>query len=79
MEPLSTHAKRLTFLSAAEPRPPKREELNPLDKVGVWLERLLEKLFNRWGRFCAENPVPVIVFSLAIAIAMCVGVQRLKV
>ena len=53
--------------------------MNPLDKVGVWLERLLEKLFNRWGRFCAENPVPVIVFSLAIAIAMCVGVQRLKV
>ena len=54
-------------------------ELNCVDKAGVWLERGLEKVFNRWGRFCADYPVPVIVLSLAVAIVLCAGVQRLKI
>jgi len=32
-----------------------------------------------WGHFCAEYPIPVIVFGVSGALALCVGAQFLEV
>ena len=58
---------------------PKKHKLNPLDKIGVEIETLFTRGFTRWGIFCAEYPIPVIVISLTTACILCAGLHWLKV
>ena len=53
--------------------------LNSLDKVGVWMDLNLFNMFEKWGTFCANFPIPVIVISIAIACGLCAGIHSLKV
>lgn len=54
-------------------------KLNKVDQMGVWLSLAMERVFNKWGTFCAYYPVPVIVFGLVAAIVLCTGIQWLKI
>jgi len=47
--------------------------------MGIWLEMKQTKFFTAWGVFCAEYPVPMITFGVSVALALCVGMQFIKV
>ena len=50
-----------------------------LQRWGLWVETSVEKLFLRWGRVCARNPVKVILVGLALGAVLSVGIVMFRV
>ncbi|XP_061187973.1 NPC intracellular cholesterol transporter 1-like [Saccostrea echinata] len=48
-------------------------------KWGLWMERTLERNFHRWGRFCALNPLKIIVAGIILGAVFSVGIVMFEV
>ena len=55
------------------------KDISCLEKVGARMEKLLQNIFTRWGRFCASHPVVVIFLGLAVAGGLSAGISMFKV
>ncbi len=53
--------------------------LNAVGRFGVAFELFVARQFARWGHFCAEFPVPVIVVSIMSCIVLAAGLLYLEV
>jgi Niemann-Pick C1 protein len=48
-------------------------------KLGIWIENTLEENFQRWGKFCAKNPVKIIIVGLVLGAALSAGIAMFEV
>ena len=55
------------------------EQASCWERLGARMERGLQKVFAKWGMFCANWPLTVIVFGLLACTAMIAGIAKFSV
>ncbi|KAJ8956647.1 hypothetical protein NQ318_014001 [Aromia moschata] len=50
-----------------------------IERLGANTDTYLQKMFERWGTFCAERPWLVLFFGLCLVVALGHGIKYLKV
>ena len=55
------------------------EQASCWEKLGARIERALQRVFAKWGTFCAKWPFVVIVFGLLACAAMIAGIVNFSV
>ncbi|XP_074593039.1 NPC intracellular cholesterol transporter 1-like isoform X2 [Brevipalpus obovatus] len=56
------------------------EKIDPKDlSLGLRFELMFEHLFNRWGLFVANHPMPVMIISLIFSLILALGLTKIQV